>query len=88
MLPLQIYDKLEVGQPNKAPSTEIRTLLGSNSNHFFAFFMHKKKQFLCAPFMKQFMTASSDFEMLVMESPKSKRNYILSSTELKSHGYI
>ena len=31
---------------------------------------------LCTPFMKQFMTASSDFEMLAMESPKSKSNLI------------
>ena len=43
ILRLQIYDELEVGQLNKAPSTEIRTFLGSHSIFFFfAFFMYKK----------------------------------------------
>ena len=76
ILRLQIYDELEVGQPNKAPSTEIRTFLGSQS-YFLPFSCTKTMIFfLCANFMKQFMTASSDFEMLAMESPKSKSNLI------------
>ena len=48
ILRLQIYDELEVGQLNKAPSTEIRTFLGSHS-YFFAFFMYKNNDsvFVC-----------------------------------------
>ena len=43
ILRLQIYDELEVGQLNKAPSTEIRTFLGSRLI-FSPFFMHKNNE--------------------------------------------
>ena len=65
ILRLQIYDELEVGQLNKAPSTEIRTLASLEATHIFLPCSCTKTMilFLCTTFMKQFITASSYFEM-------------------------
>ena len=85
ILRLQIYDELEVGQLNKAPSTEIRTFLGSHSIFFFLPFSCTKKMilFLCTSFIKQFMTASSNYEIVAisMEIPKPKSNLIQSNND-------